>query len=115
MILKTILEKCESLEIKKIKKQKEDVVELVFFAKDIKQWNALFTDILGQAVKPAGQKPSGRDHELTRSFRGIRPNQTLFANKVDNILLIAMFWPWDDKRHVTLKVCTQIQTDIRKE
>lgn len=115
MSIQMILEKCSELEIKKIKKQKEDYLEIVFFAGDLIKWNELFTNLFGPAVKPAGQKPSGRDQVLTRELRGIRPNQTLFFNKVGNNDMIAMFWPWDDKRHITLKVSARMQTDNRKE
>ncbi len=115
MILKTLQAKCEPLGIKKIKKQKEDYLELVFFAKDIKQWNELFTGLLGPALKPAGQKPSALDLNLTREFRGIRSNQTLFAGKIENAAVLAMFWPWDDRQHVTLKLSARIKTDNGKE
>ncbi|MFZ5572717.1 MAG: hypothetical protein ACOZF0_20150 [Thermodesulfobacteriota bacterium] len=104
MSIKLILETCNELKFKKIKKQKADYIELVFFAEHLPKWTETFTSLLGPPVKPAGKPPSGRDHRLTRELRGIRPDQTLYFNKIGDNPVLAMFWPWKDRLHITLKV-----------
>ena len=104
MTLSDILERCETLEIKRKKKVTEDYLELVILKKDIRQWNELLTGMLGEPIKPASQKPSGEAKRLTKKFGGIRPDQTLFRKKFDSYTILGMLWPWRDKKTVTLKI-----------
>ena len=78
--------------------------ELVFHSEDIEAWDRKFTEMLGPAVKPPNTKPSREDIKLTEVCGGVRYDQTLFKKEFDNSIVVAMFWPWQDKLHVTLKV-----------
>ncbi|MFH1045886.1 MAG: hypothetical protein V1727_02865 [Candidatus Omnitrophota bacterium] len=104
MSIKEIIDKCSTLEVKEQRTLSEDYCELVFFNKDESQWQKTLSEFLGPAVKPAGKEPSPRDEAVTEEFGGIFPNQTLFQKETQDALMLAMFWPWQDKVHITLKI-----------
>ena len=103
-MLKEIIEKCEKLNISEKREATDNYYEAVFSTKDTDQWNNALSEILGPAVKPAGTKPNKEDQRLTRQLGGIYENQTLFKKEFDSSIIIAMFWPWQDGEHTTLKI-----------
>lgn len=104
MTINEITEKCSKLEVSEERAVQDDYYEVVFCNKVLEQWNKALTDILGEAVKPAGQKVAVDHLMLTKDFGGIYQNQTLFKKDFEDSSLIAMFWPWQDNIHTTLKV-----------
>lgn len=104
MTLKEIIEACSRLSIFDKRIISDQYHELVFYNKEIDEWNKIFTVIFGPALKPAGAKPTRDDSRLTKDYGGIFANQTLFKKKFDDITVIAMFWPWQDNIHITLKM-----------
>ena len=104
MGLSSIVGKCSSLAVFEHRNSTEDYKELVFFNRDLQEWQKVLEQELGPAVKPAGKKPSAEDKEITENFGGVHANQTLFRKRTPAGTVIAMFWPWDDKEHVTLKL-----------
>lgn len=91
-------------EIDEKRRIEEGHSELVFFAKDIDAWHQVFSDVLGPAVKPAGQKPTKEDVRLTGDYGDIWTGQTLFMKDFEDVRVVAMFWLWEDGIHVTLKM-----------
>lgn len=104
MTLKEIVERCSGLGVYEQRSITDEYGELVFYNKEIDQWNMVFSDILGPAVKPQGAKPTKDDLRLTKNYGGIRAEQTLFKKEIDGFPVIAMFWPWQDEVHTTLKL-----------
>ncbi|HPA15173.1 MAG TPA: cob(I)yrinic acid a,c-diamide adenosyltransferase [Desulfobacterales bacterium] len=104
MTLKDILEKCGRLSVYKNRCITDDYCELVFFSKDIDQWDRALSSILGSPRKSAGVKPVEEDLNLTKDSGGIRVEQTLFEKTFDDATVIAKFWPWNDKVYTTLKM-----------
>ena len=111
MTLKEIIEKCSILSIHDKRIITDEYNEIVFYNKDIDEWNKLFTVVLGPAIKPAGEEPTKFDLQLTKDYGGIYSNQTLFKKKFDDYTVIVMFWPWQDDIHTTLKII-RIRTKI---
>ena len=104
MTLRDIIERCRALRVEEERQNGDTYSELVFYKEDMQEWHSIFSDILGPATKPAGVKPT-KDHlRLTEDFGGIWPGQTLFKKEFDHVIIIAMFWPWGDDIHVTLKM-----------
>jgi len=99
-----ILEKCGHLKVEEKRVSSSGYSEQVIFADEIDQWNKVLTGILGAAVKPAGQKTTPQYFVLTVNFGGIFDDQTLFYKNFENKSIIAMFWPWKNKIHATLKI-----------
>ena len=104
MNLKEVFAQLGSLPIEEERSVSEDYLEVVFLNKESGNWNKALSGIFGPAVKPAGQAPSSEDDALTSDFGGVFDNQTLFRKDMDGRCMIAMFWPWQDKEHTTLKM-----------
>ena len=104
MTLKEIIEKCGRLSVREKRCITDEYGELVFYNREIDEWNKTFADIFGPAIKPAGSKPTEDDLDLTRDYGGIWIDQTLFRKNFDGVTIIAMFWPWQDAIHTTLKM-----------
>ena len=104
MTLKEIIEKCSKLSVYEQRDITDEYDELVFYNREIDEWNKIFIVILGQPTKPAGVKPTKDDLRLVEDYGGIDDNQTLFKKEFDDVTVIAMFWPWGDDVHTTLKI-----------
>jgi hypothetical protein len=102
--LREIAERFGQLGIYEKRALADDYGEFVFYNKEGQAWYDIFTEILGPAKKPPGVKPAKEDLELTKDYGGIYPNQTLFKREFDGTTVVAMFWPWQDKEHTTLKM-----------
>lgn len=104
MTLKEIFDHCRRLPICERRDETEEYVEFVFYSKDITQWDTLFGSFLGPVLKAAGIKPSPEVTRLTEKFGGIWDDQTVFRKDFGTETIIAMFWPWKDQKHTTLKM-----------
>ena len=104
MKLKEIIKKCGTLRIYEERCVTDEFYEIVFSNEDTDEWNKRFADILGHAIKPAGIQPTKDDQYLTKDYGGIWLEQTLFRREFDDGTVIAMFWPWQDGIHTTLKM-----------
>ncbi|MFH1622465.1 MAG: hypothetical protein ABIA97_05015 [Candidatus Omnitrophota bacterium] len=103
-MLKEIIDKGQKLGIKEKRRFSDEYCELIVFAKELNDWIDIFTEILGPASKPAGEKPTLDHLALTKDYGGIYENQILFKKEINNKIILAMVWPWQDKTHVTLKI-----------
>ena len=107
MTLHDIIEKCSMLDINEKRCVSDEYGELVIHSKDLSQWYQIFADTLGPAEKVEGTKPTKDDLNLTKPYGGICDNQTLFKKEYDDVVVIAMFWPWQDGVCTTLKIAFQ--------
>jgi hypothetical protein len=104
MTINEIFEKLSVLDVKKKRSHEEDYLELVFFKKDIHAWERELKEIMGQALKPFGKKPSGEHGKLAKPYGGIRANQSLYKRNFGKYDVVAMIWPWGNGQHMTLKM-----------
>lgn len=104
MTIKDIADKLSSLKVYEQRELTDTYSELVFCNTEKDAWYAIITEVLGPAVKPSGAKPAKDDLKLTDEYGGIFANQTLFKKAVDGVTFLAMFWPWQDDEHTTLKI-----------
>ena len=107
MMLQNIIKKWSKLNIYEKRCINDEHADIVFYCSEITEWNKIFTENLGPAIKPSGVKPTNDDLDLTKDCGGISFNQTLFKKEFDDGTVIAMFWPWQDGIHVTLKIIFQ--------
>ncbi len=103
-VIREIVKKCDSLTVYQRRITDDNYCELVFYSKEIAAWEKILTNILGKAVKYPKAKPTKEDICLTKDYGGICDNQTLFRKDFQNTTLIAMFWPWQNLIHTTLKI-----------
>lgn len=104
MELKEVIAKCSDLEVQEERSLNDGYVELVFFTKDQDAWSKALAQDLGEPIKPAGVEPSKEQSALTEAYGGVFANQTLFNKDFNGTRILAMFWPWQDKEHTTLKL-----------
>jgi len=104
MTLKEIFEECKKLQICERRDMTDEYMEFVFYTRDVALWNALFSNILGPAVKAAGIKASLDATRLAGRFGGIWDNQTLYKKDIESGMIMVMFWPWQDSKHTTAKL-----------
>jgi hypothetical protein len=104
MRLKVILEKLNMLDVYEIRRATDEYVELVFYNEKQKDIDNTLNEMLGPPRKPAGVAPSQDDLGLTEEYGGIWDNQTLFVNECEGNTVMAMYWPWDDEVHTTLRM-----------
>ncbi len=103
-ILEDIVAKIFELNISEKRKISSNYCELVFYSKDLSRWGEVMAEIFGSPSKPQGREPTATDEEIVQEFGGIRSNQTLFKKEYDGNTVLAMYWPWQDETHVTLKI-----------
>jgi hypothetical protein len=99
-----ILKQCGQLKVEEERVHSIDYDEWIIFADEIDQWSKVLTGALGPVVKPADQKTTPRHFSLTVNYGGLFDDQTLFYKRFDERSIIAMFWPWKNKIHVTFKI-----------
>ncbi|MCG2713114.1 MAG: hypothetical protein L6416_12440 [Candidatus Omnitrophica bacterium] len=104
MVIKEIIEKCKKFEIYQLRTVSDNYAEIVMYTSEISKWSAIFNEILGAPVSPAGINPTAEDTQITREYGGIFAEQTLYKKDFPENTIIAMFWPWQDGERVTLKV-----------
>jgi len=104
MTLDEILQRCQALGVYEKREINDKYAELVFYTRDTPQWTDILTDTLGPAVKPEGIKADRDQLLLTEGYGGIQRNQTLFNKAYGPTSVMAMFWPWQDGIHTTLKL-----------
>ena len=104
MTLQEVLERCGELELCEQRCVTDEYVEIVFFNRDKDKWNETFTAIFGPPVSPMGQDPTEDDLKLTKDYGGVWRNQVLYKKIEDNVIMMAMLWPWSDNDHTTIRM-----------
>ena len=99
-----IIEKGSRLKVYEERCISDDYDEIVIYNKEMNEWHHIFKDFFGEPVKPVGAKPTADDLGITKAYGGIFNNQTLFKKECDDVLVIAMLWPWQNNVHTTLKI-----------
>lgn len=102
---KTIVEKkCSGLGIFEKRMVSENYCEIVLSTKDRDRTNEIFEEIFGKPLVPTGYAPGREAVVLTKEHGGIRKGQKLYRLTVEDNTIIALFWPWSDSEHVTVKI-----------
>jgi hypothetical protein len=104
MQLKQIIDECAHLPIAEIRSVTDEFVNLVFYNENREAWHQQLSAILGAPRKPKGRQPTAEDLEITAKTGSIRTEQTLFEKEYEQGTVIAKFWPWQDDRHITLRM-----------
>lgn len=103
-ILKEITDRFSVLEIYEKRVENDRYSEIVFHNKDLREWEKIFLFFLGLPAKPPKTAPRKEHLLLTKDYGGIYNDQTLFKKEFEGFIILAMFWPWQDRLHTTLKV-----------
>lgn len=104
MEIKEIIERCKEFEVFQQRKVNDNYAEIVMYTEGILKWSMIFNEILGIPVSPAGFNPTPEDTQITKDYGGIFAEQTLYKKDFPENTIIAMFWPWQDGKRITVKV-----------
>lgn len=106
MTLKEIREMCVSckLAINQLRHVSDNYEELVFYTQDTDKWIIVLSEFFDPPVKPCGEEPTSQQEKLAKDFGGIYDEQTMFHKVDGKSTVIALFWPWRDGVHTTLKM-----------
>ncbi|MFH1093426.1 MAG: hypothetical protein V1739_04625 [Candidatus Omnitrophota bacterium] len=104
MGIKEIIERCRKFEIYQQRRVTDNYAEIVMLTDEIMSWSAVFNEILGDPVSPAGVTPTAEHTQITSEYGGIFADQTLYKKDFPENTIIAMFWPWQDGKRITVKV-----------
>ena len=103
-MIKDILMRAEKLNVHEIRAEKPEYHEFVVYIKDIGEWEKVFKEEMGLAVKPSGSNVTDEHLLITEEYGGIEKGQTLYVKKDETGATMIMLWPWQDKEHVTIKM-----------
>ena len=99
-----ILEKFSGLKIQETRKRTEEYVEVVFLSQDLRAWEEKLNEFLGEPLKKAFKKASREALAVSKSLGSVQFEQTLYLKIFDEVVLVVMLWPWQDKKNITLKI-----------
>lgn len=96
MLVREVFDLLQPLEASEVRCILDFYAEVVFEKENAKEWIGKLTEIFGEPRKRPGENPTQADLDLTKDFRGIRRDQTLFylQNEQEQSAMIAMLWPW---------------------
>ncbi|MDD5668792.1 MAG: hypothetical protein PHE58_02000 [Candidatus Omnitrophica bacterium] len=87
-----------------LRTDEETYFEAVFENKYLEQVSSVLNLMLGLPAWPSTTKLSRETNEAIKNFGGLRDNQTLYLLRESSYSYFAMFWPWQDGAHTTLKM-----------
>ena len=95
------------LPLQSTRKSEASFIEIVLYRKNLPEWLAALEGLMGPPVKAEGEKPDKKATRLAEPYGGVWVDQILFHSQGADGQIVAMFWPWQDKNHITLKVIAQ--------
>ncbi|MBF0494907.1 MAG: hypothetical protein HQL28_07270 [Candidatus Omnitrophica bacterium] len=109
--LKDIVSKFTGAGIGEKRAMEDNYSEFVLLSLEKEKWEPVMESVFGPAAKPRGSRLTKEDAELTKEFGGLWPDQTLYKKEEDGQTVIAMLWPWQDQKHVTVKLAFVMKKD----
>ena len=114
MLLKKFVKKLESLRIHEKRSLTDKLYDIVFYSEDIKLWTKIFEAEFGPPIKKKGDPlPEDEQHWISDTG-GIWEDQTLYGEFIHNGIAIAKFQPWQDGKHITLKMMVLKKDPLKK-
>ena len=104
MQLKKFIKKFDSLRIHEKRSLTDKLYEIIFYSEDEKQWAKIFEAEFGPPIKKKGDPLPADEQHWISDTGGIWEDQTLYGEFIHNGIVIAKFQPWQDGKHITLKM-----------
>ena len=94
----------KAIEHEEIRNESETYLEIVFNTGVMAKIRPLLEDYFGPAFKQAGVKPEREANEVSKEYGGVQKEQALYYKNSQGISQIAMLWPWQDGKRITIKI-----------
>lgn len=94
----------KSIDFNMIRQDTENYFEAVLAKEHLPELVLELEKNLGLPVWPSKDRLSPRIEKNIEEFGGVREGQTLYFGEGEGIYLVAMLWPWQDNKRITLKM-----------
>jgi len=92
----------KNVRFEELRHDRDDYLEAVVKKDEFAKLTAVVEKILGTAI-PQSQLPQGIENVIGK-FGGIMHGQSLYLKNLGKDEVMAMFWPWQDGEHTTVKI-----------
>lgn len=97
-------EQVKNFRLTALRSEEETYFEAVIQNELVQELAGKLKVYLGAAVFTGGEKLADNVKKIINQFGGINPGQTLYLLQENDTVILAMFWPWQDRLHTTLKM-----------
>jgi len=99
-----IKKEIKNLSFDSLRENSDNLFEAVIVKDELGKLNLLLKEFFGEPAYPSKDKIPERIQQIADNFGGILPGQTLYCKPDGKIHILAMLWPWNDEKHITLKI-----------
>jgi hypothetical protein len=102
-----LMAQLKKLKFDTVRSDSDDYFEVVFIQDSLSEISQKLEGFFGLPLFPSDTGLTEQVRQEAQKYGGIMAGQTLYFSQQDAAVILAMLWPWSDKRHTTLKiVCT---------
>ncbi len=94
----------KNIEHEEIRNESETYLEIVFNTGVMDKIKPVLEDYYGPAFKQAGVKAEPEVNEISKAYGGVQKEQALYYKNSQGISQLAMLWPWQDGKRITIKI-----------
>ncbi len=102
--IEEVMRRAKGIAHEQTRRESEDYLELVMFQESLGEIHRIFTNYFGPPLKPFGEEVSTEVEKCAEAYGGIQTDQTLYYTEREYAPNLAMIWPWDDGKRVTVKI-----------
>ena len=99
-----IRKELESVIFDTLRADSDNYFEAVIVKDELVKLTEILERFFGSTAWPSQNKLSSQIEDAISSFGGIAAGQALYFWNQGSDTVFAMLWPWQDKRHVTVKI-----------
>jgi len=104
MTFEDLLSEIKKIKWEEIREQTDNYLEVVVGNADLDPLKSVLQSYFGTPIKPEGKWPSWNASRQSKSFGGVRRNQTMYFQKSEQGSEIALLWPWGCGTVMTVKI-----------
>lgn len=104
MTFEELLEAMQKIPCEEKRERNTHYCEVVVDDRSLGPVNHLLEECFGPPLKPAGKSPSSEASACSEPYGGIHGNQVLYHRLTSQGSEIAMLWPWQNGKSITVKV-----------
>jgi hypothetical protein len=104
MVFKSLKQDIKLMAFDSVRRDEADYFEAVFFKQDLIKVVAKVSNALGEILYPSSKSLDKKFENFILEYGGIQKGQSLYCKESGDFIVLAMFWPWQDGEHITLKL-----------
>ena len=104
-----VARKAKKISHEQTRRESEEYLEMVMFQNTLKELEQVLEGHFGSALKAAGQEVEEDVERITNNHGGIAREQILYHASRDHMRQLAMVWPWQDGKRMTVKLIQECE------